>query len=269
MPDTQFLSRERQALIRESLAETGRVNAGALARRFGVSEDTVRRDLRDLAAAGLCERVYGGALAVPVQSLPLSARLTLEPARKAALAEAAAGCISAGMSVFFDAGSTNLAIARALPQDIALQVATNAPVIAAALSEHPRIDVVMIGGRIERGVGGAIDAHAMHEAGTLLPDLMVLGACGLDRRAGVTASTFDDATFKRFVAGRSRAVLAAVTTEKIGAPQPYVVMPLSPSLSIVVEADAADEDVAAIAASGAAVVHAGRAPETPTPAMAS
>lgn len=58
-----MLAEERQVIIRERLAEHGKVLANALALEFRVSEDTVRRDLRDLARAGLCRRVYGGALA--------------------------------------------------------------------------------------------------------------------------------------------------------------------------------------------------------------
>ena len=63
-----FLLRERQGVISERLRLNGRVLAAELALEFGVSEDTVRRDLREMAAAGLCERVYGGAL--PVSPAP-------------------------------------------------------------------------------------------------------------------------------------------------------------------------------------------------------
>ncbi len=110
-----FLLRERQGVISERLRLNGRVLATELALEFGVSEDTVRRDLREMAAAGLCERVYGGALPVSLTAHgSLTQRIGFAADRKQALARAAAKQIAAYSTVFFDAGSTNLAIANAL-----------------------------------------------------------------------------------------------------------------------------------------------------------
>lgn len=253
MDSTAYLLKERQKMIRDRLARHGRVMAGNLAAEFEVSEDTIRRDLRELAAAGFCQRVYGGALA---PDRPMSERLTQAPERKAALAAAAAPLIEPHMTVFFDAGSTNLAIAQTLPTGMKLTAATNAPVIAAALVGRSDIEVIMIGGHIDDTVGGAIDAKAMRDAEMLRPDLLVLGTCGLDLASGITSTRFDDAAFKRCVAERSRSVLAAVTTEKIGVPAPYAVVPVARCSHIVVEHDCEARDAAAIAAEGPSLVRA-------------
>ena len=118
--DSPLLTTERQALICALLAEEGRVLASPLARRFNVSEDTVRRDLRDLAQAGLCRRVYGGAVPLAPSDGPLGERRNLAPHRKASLGRAIAATIEPGALVFIDAGSTNLAVAEALAVDTGL-----------------------------------------------------------------------------------------------------------------------------------------------------
>src|SRR5476651_532216 len=130
-----LLLQERHALILERLRADGRVLAPELAAWLKVSEDTIRRDLRDLAAAGLCQKVYGGALRLPLPPAPndgtLSQRRDHRAAAKSRLAQAAATLIAPGSLVFIDAGSTNLGIAAALP-DVPLTVVANAPAPASA-----------------------------------------------------------------------------------------------------------------------------------------
>jgi len=234
----EFLLRERQSVISDRLRTDGRVLAAALAVEFGVSEDTVRRDLREMAAAGLCERVYGGALPLSPAGGSLKQRMAFAVDRKQALARAAVTEIAAGSTVFFDAGSTNVAIANALPDELELTAVTNAPAIAAALVERPAINVILIGGMVDRRTGGSLGAKAMRDMEQLAPDLCILGACGVDLKAGVTAFEFEDAEFKRFAVARSRSVLVAVTSEKLGAVAPHRITPISENACLVVEHDA-------------------------------
>jgi DeoR/GlpR family transcriptional regulator of sugar metabolism len=233
-----FLLRERQSVISERLRTKGRVLAAQLAAEFGVSEDTVRRDLREMAAAGLCERVYGGALPVSPAGGSLRQRMAVAVGRKELLARAAVSEIPAGSTVFFDAGSTNLAIAGALPADLSITAATNAPVIAAALIDKPAVDVILIGGMVDRQTGGALGAKALRDMESLSPDLCVLGACGVDIEAGITTFGFEDAEFKRFATAKSRKVLVAATSEKFGTAAPHSVLPLAHCECLVVEHDA-------------------------------
>lgn len=257
MSAMELLLGERQDLIRARLAASGRVIAAELAQELGVSEDTIRRDLRELAASGHCRRVYGGALRVsPASSGTMSERMAVAEDRKAALARAVAGLVPPGAAVFLDAGSTNLAVARALPAQGNLTVATNAPVIAAALVERG-ITTIQIGGLIDPHAGAAIGAKAMRDAEAFRPDVCVLGACGIDREAGITAVGFEEAEFKRFVASRSRTILVAVTNDKLSTAAPHSVVPLSRVGHVVVEADAREAEVAALAAAGLATIRAG------------
>jgi DeoR/GlpR family transcriptional regulator of sugar metabolism len=234
----ELLLQERQSAISRKLQTHGRVLAAELAAEFGVSEDTVRRDLREMAAAGLCERVYGGALPISPAGGSLNHRAGVARDRKQSLAAAALSQIVPGSTVFFDAGSTNLAIATALPIDMTLTAVTNAPAIAAALIEKAAVQVILIGGLIDRQVGGAIGAKAMRDMESLSPDLCILGACGVDLTAGVTVFGFEDAEFKRFAALRSRHVLVAATSDKFGTAAPHGVVAASQCQCLVVERDA-------------------------------
>ncbi|HXV30624.1 MAG TPA: DeoR/GlpR family DNA-binding transcription regulator, partial [Sinorhizobium sp.] len=219
-----------------------------------VSEDTIRRDLREMAAAGLCERVYGGALPLAPDAGPLSERVSLGLERKAALAMATVGFIERGMTVFLDAGSTNLAIARAIAPDLAATIVTNTPLIAAALMEKPGLDLILIGGTLDRAVGAAVGARARRDADLLRPDLCILGTCGADAEAGLTAIHFEDAEFKRLIASKSRSVLAAATTDKLGTAAPHAVIDIDGGVTLVLEAGAPEAHVAAFTARGASVV---------------
>lgn len=246
---------ERQALIRTRLDLSGRVIAAELAQELGVSEDTIRRDLREMASAGLCRRVYGGALRISQSQVSMTERIAIGGDRKAALAIAAAALIPAGSNVFLDAGSTNLALARALPVGADLTVVTNAPTIAAAVLERD-IRTIQLGGVIDPAVGGAVGAKALRDAEAFRPDILVLGVCGIDAEAGVTAYSFEDAEFKRFLASRSKSVLIAVTNDKLSTAAPYSVVPLTRVTRAVIEADADDAEAAALASAGIETIRA-------------
>jgi DeoR/GlpR family transcriptional regulator of sugar metabolism len=246
---------ERQALIRTRLDLSGRVIAADLARELGVSEDTIRRDLREMASAGLCRRVYGGALRLSPSTTSMNERICIAGESKAALARTAAGLLPAGATVFLDAGSTNLALARALPTGADLTVATNAPAIAAALLERD-IATIQLGGMVDARVGGVIGTSAIRDAEALRPDILVLGVCGIDQDAGVTCYSFEDAEFKRFVAQRSRSVLISVTNDKLSIAAPYSVLPLSRVSRAIIEADADATQAAALAAAGIDILRA-------------
>jgi DeoR/GlpR family transcriptional regulator of sugar metabolism len=228
---------ERQRLIIERLAVHGRVIAAELAAQFNVSEHSIRRDLGTLAAAGLCKRVYGGAISLASDG-PLTVRIEHEPGRKRALGVAAAGLIGAGQHVFIDGGSTNLAIARALDPQMALTITTNSPVIAVELMKLPQVEVILLGGRMSPVAGSAYGFTTIAQLTHFNFDLCFLGACALDAVKGVTAFDMDVAEFKRAVVARSGQVMVAVINEKLASIAHYQVAPCDEVGTLVVEHDA-------------------------------
>ena len=238
MAVTDLLLHERQSLLLNRLKTDGRVIAAAIAHELSISEDTVRRDLREMAAAGLCKRVYGGALPATSDVTSLTERLELKPERKDALARAAVALFEPGMTLFIDAGSTNLAIARALSPAIRLTVITNSPNVASVLIDRQEMDVILLGGKLDHRTGAVIGARAIADAAIFRPDICVLGSCGFAAETGISASDFDEAEFKRSIARRSRSIVAAITNEKLGAAAPFDVVPVGKNDHIVLEHDA-------------------------------
>lgn len=217
-----MLTEERHQLIRDRLAAEGKVLAGELASRFGVSEDTVRRDLRELAKAGQLRRVYGGAVAsAPFAAATIGQRGGHAVEEKLRLAKAAVGLLAAGQSLFIDGGTTNEAIARAIPRDIELTVATNSLGVASALAGHSLIELTMLGGRYVRDLGTCVGGDTLVAVAQLGADLFFLGSCGLDVSRGVTAFDSAEAEVKRAMARNSAGIVIAVTNDKLATAAPY------------------------------------------------
>src|SRR5690349_23363103 len=110
----------------------------------------IRRDLRELASAGLVQRVYGGALPVSPAVADYAARTAVAPEGKRRVAASAAALVEPGSVVALDGGTTALAVVDALPRDLRATIVTHSPTIAVALAEHRDIDVEIIGGRLFR-----------------------------------------------------------------------------------------------------------------------
>ncbi|NBI44354.1 MULTISPECIES: DeoR/GlpR family DNA-binding transcription regulator [Burkholderia] len=249
---------ERQQHIRSLLATHGKVIATELSEKFGVSEHTIRRDLADLARAGACRKVYGGAVALAPDGGTLQHRSAQQPERKQALAAAAISLLDRRQSLFLDAGSTNLAIARALPADLALTVVTNAPAIAAALIEREGLSIIMLGGQVDRAVGGAVGATAVDAVRRLSFDLAFLGACAIDPQEGLTAFDLEDAAFKRAVITRSGATAVAAVKEKLLSVATHNAAPIDEITTLIVEHDTPAKPQRAFEKAGVQLVLAGR-----------
>lgn len=235
MDDPTPLAGERHGLIEARLRSEGRIVAQDLAAELGVSEDTIRRDLRAMAKAGILRRVYGGALPLAPSGGAMPERTAANRDAKAALAQVAVGLLVPGQVWFLDAGSTNLAIAATLPRDARLTVVTNAQAIALTLADHPNVEVIQIGGTLHKQAGACLGARALRDAAQVHADICFLGACGVDAEAGISAFYFEDAEFKRAIAQASRRVVIAVTSDKLGTAAPYHVLPLDAVDTLILE----------------------------------
>jgi DeoR/GlpR family transcriptional regulator of sugar metabolism len=231
-----LLPGERERIILERLRTRGRVLAGELAVELNTSEHTVRRHLRDLAEAGHCRRVYGGALLTSPADHAAASRMRENVARKASLAELAVSVVRPQQVILLDAGTTNVAIAAALPDHAGLTVVTNSPQACIHLLDRPGFDVILIGGRVGRQVGGATGATALLQVQQLKADLCFLGACALDPSEGIAAFDAEDAELKRAMIKASSLVALAMTAEKLMTAAPFIVAPVSAIDYLIVEA---------------------------------
>jgi DeoR/GlpR family transcriptional regulator of sugar metabolism len=249
-----MLTAERRQAILGRLARDGRVVASELVDELAVSEDTVRRDLRELAAQGLVQRVHGGALpaAPAAATASFAERLELDSTRRSALADAALPLLHGASVILLDGGTSVLELARRLPPDHACTVLTNAPPVASALAGHPRADVVMLGGRMLKRAQVTVGPEAVDALRHVRADVAVLGVCSLHPELGVTAREQEEAEVDRAMVAAAADVVVLATADKLGTASPWVVAELGELTHLVTDADAG----ATAAYAGLTVVHA-------------
>lgn len=235
-----MLTSQRRALISARLANDGQVVAGELAAELNLSEDTIRRDLRDMAAAGLLKRVHGGALPVTPPLPDLEARQTISADVKKRLGRKAAELVRPGQLVFLDGGTTNAEIVRALPREMKLTIATHSPAIAALLEKH-RADVILIGGNLYKHSMVATGAAALAAIAMLRPDIFFLGATAIHPIHGLSTGDYEEAAIKRAVAARSAETITLLTEEKFGAVSPHHIAGIEEIAGLIVPAGMAEE----------------------------
>jgi len=206
---------QRQAMIRQNLRDRGRVVCAELARQLGVSEHTIRRDLHELSKEGLCKKVYGGAVLMVPDAGAFTVRKEHNLSAKEAIAQQCAELIKNAGCIFIDAGTTNLAMTRFLPEALVAMVVTNAPDIAAALLNYPAIEVIMLGGRIEKSSGGCVGSTAIEQLKGIMFDQAFIGGCAMSPDTGLTGFNYDDCEFKKAAIRQSSQTIVGLTAEKI------------------------------------------------------
>ncbi|MFE7599224.1 DeoR/GlpR family DNA-binding transcription regulator [Streptomyces sp. NPDC057494] len=252
-----MLAAERRDHLLGLLARKGKVVAKDVAAELGISEDSVRRDLRDLAAEGLCQRVYGGALPVSPAVVDYDARQAVAPDGKRKVASVAAGLVRPGGALILDGGTTALAVARALPRDLACTVITHSPTIAVALLDHPQAELFMLGGRVFKHSAVTCGAAAVEATQNVSADLCLLGVTGVHPEAGLTTGDAEEAAMKRALSARAADTYILASSEKIGTASRYRVLPWEKVSGLITDADPHDTVVEQLTALGVAVLAAG------------
>ena len=231
-----MLAAERRDLLVTRLHRDGKLIARDLAVELGLSEDSVRRDLRELAAAGLCQRVYGGALPVSGALGDLKTRTEVAPESKRRIAARAAEMITPGCTAILDSGTTALEIVKALRPDLSATIITHSPSTAAALAEHPSVDVFILGGRLFKHSVAACGAAAAEAAAGVSADLYFLGLGGIHPKEGLTTGDPDEAAMKRILTSRAADTYVLGSIEKLGAASSYTVVGLTEVAGIITDA---------------------------------
>ena len=252
-----MLAAQRRDLLLSRLHAEGRLIAKDLAAELGLSEDSVRRDLRELAAAGLCQRVYGGALPVSPAMADYATRAHVAVDSKRRVAAAAAGLVQPGSTLILDGGTTALMVAQALPRDLRATVVTHSPTVAVALVDHPEIEIYLLGGRLFKHSVVTCGAAAGEAAQTVTADLFLLGVTGVHHETGLTTGDADEAAMKRTLARRAADTFVLASAEKIGAASPFTVLPLSAVSGIITDAAPQDPTIERLQAANVTVVRAG------------
>ena len=228
------LTSHRKQHILEVLGRTGQVVAKELSQELGLSEDTIRRDLRELAAEGLLQRVHGGALPSSPAMGDFASRLKVATDEKKMIGRAAARMVQPGQVVILDGGTTAVQIARSFPGELRATVVTHSPTIAVELVEHRNIDVILIGGKLFKHSVVSVGAPAIESISRIRADAYFMGVTGIHPKAGLTTGDFEEAHVKRALSASAAETIVLASPEKLNAVSPYVVVPLSEVTGMIV-----------------------------------
>lgn len=251
-----MLTDQRKKAILAALKRDGQVLAGELSAQFGVSEDTVRRDLRELAAEGLLQRVHGGALPASPAVAPIAERRGMEVAAKRRIAQKAADMIAPGQVAIVDGGTTSALLVECLPRDLQATIVTHSPGVAVALAEHPAIEVVLIGGKLYKHSVVTVGAAAVEAIAHIHADLYFMGVTGVHVQAGLSTGDFEESYVKRALAARAAETVVLASAAKLNAASPYCIGPIGMAQTIVVERSTDAKLIEPIEAAGVTVVRA-------------
>ena len=230
-----MLTTHRKQQILSILKKNGQVVAKEVSQAMGLSEDTIRRDLRELAQEGLLQRVHGGALPASPAMADFAGRELLRHEGKVAIGIAAAAMVQTGQVVILDGGTTSREIARHLSSDLQATVVTHSPTIALELVNHPSIEVILIGGRLFKHSVVSIGAATIAAISEIHADTFFMGVTGVHAYAGLTTGDYEEAAVKRALSHAAADTIVLASTEKLNAASPYRVVGLDEVSGIITE----------------------------------
>ena len=230
-----MLKEERFQLILEQLNQEQKVQLGQLSDLLKVSEDTVRRDIKELADQGLLKSVRGGAVPHSPGPHHFRDRIGYGSEQKQIIANKALQFLQDGQVVIFDGGTSALLIAQSLPKDIRLTVVTNSFPIANILEEHEKVEVLFAGGRLMKNSFVTVGNETIQFFRRFRADICLLGICSIHAELGVTGPDYEESDVKRAMIESSREVIALSTIEKLGTAEAYYVCPTNQLTTIVTD----------------------------------
>ncbi len=218
----------RQSEILEIARGEGRVFVEDLAQRFDVALQTIRRDLADLADAGLIDRVHGGAtLRTGMTNLGYEQRRSMNDAAKAAIARACAAAIPDNSSIILNLGTTTEAVARELLNHRNITVVTNNMNVANILLANPGCDIMVAGGALRRSDGGLVGDLTSEFFGQFKVDLAVVGVSAIDPDGDLLDFDLAEVRVSRVILKQARRSFLVCDHSKLGRSAPALLGSLS------------------------------------------
>lgn len=219
-----MLKQERQQYILEEIRIYNRVRSSDLSDQLKVSEDTIRRDLKELSDIGKILKVHGGAMSSNAY-IPFSHqdREIHAHTEKVAIVKKALSLVQDNQVVLMDGGTTNLEFVRLLPEKLKITIFTSSLPVALQLTEHPNIQTNLLGGKILKSAQVSIGLDVIESLSEIRADLCFVGTRSLDPHLGITDINREEAQTKRALMEASATSVSLCISEKLGTAQPYTV----------------------------------------------
>ena len=221
-----MLKKERQAYILHQVNLHNRVLSSSLCIDINVSEDTIRRDLQELAEEGKVIKVHGGALSHSFNHVHFPTNGVYSQNQKRKIAQKAISLISNGMFILTSGGTTILEMARLLsPQLKATFISGSIPAILEYMN-HPNIEVILIGDRISKNSKITVGTEAIAKIKQMKVDMCFLGTNAIDLQHGITDNDWEVVQLKKAMIESSQKVVCLAIAEKINTFQPIQIADL-------------------------------------------
>jgi DeoR family transcriptional regulator, glycerol-3-phosphate regulon repressor len=221
-------SNNRQSKIIELLRQSGRVTVDDLAAHFGVTLQTIRRDLNDLSEAHRVVRVHGGAIvASGVENLAYEARQLVARPHKQLIGQAAAKLIPHNSSLFINIGTTTEEVARALSGHSGLLVITNNLHVANELYRQKAIEIFLTGGTMRHGDGGIVGAATVSQIEQFRVDTAIIGTSAIDATGTLLDFDIREVETSRAIIGHARKIVLVADSSKFSRSAPVRIAHLS------------------------------------------
>lgn len=249
---------ERHEQIIELAMVKGRVDVRGLADRFGVTTETIRRDLAHLQDQKLVRRVHGGA--VPWEGLRyeplLNVRGALNAEEKHRISKRALEELPADGAILLDSGSTSAHLAQLLPNDRQLTVVTNSIPVAQALENNDAMEVVLIGGTLRKNTMALVDATGVKALSKIVVDVTFLCTDGASPTRGFTTPYTEEVAIKRAMISSARRVVSLFDHSKVGNDRLHWFASIDEVDTIITDTGVNEQTAAAFADLGPLVVRA-------------
>jgi DeoR family galactitol utilization operon repressor len=216
---------ERERIILDRLSGEGSVSVGALARDLGLSEVTIRGDLKTLETKGWINRKRGGA--APAFHRDILERQKVFPERKNAIARAAADLVRDGDVIMIEAGTTTALIARYLAGKRDIHIVTNSTLVFSYARMYPNLQITMTGGEFRRATESMVGPIALETIGRLNVRLAFVGTDGFTLEHGMTTHLMEGAEIVKAMKAHAEATILTADSSKYGKIGFSSVLPLS------------------------------------------
>jgi DeoR/GlpR family transcriptional regulator of sugar metabolism len=243
-----MLKEERQSFIIKQLNLHNKVLSSDLSVQLNVSEDTVRRDLNELAESGKILKVYGGALSKSFQ-YPFEQHEVYAKDSKKEIAKKAISLIQNGMVLLGGGGTTMIEVARMIPENIKGTFFTVSPLVALELAERSSMDVILIGGQLSKNSHINFGSPVIAQLSEIKVDLCFLGTNGLSLEEGVTDSDWEVVQVKKAMIKSAQKTAIVSIAEKLNSIQKMKVCNLNAISYLITDLDPKDKALAEYAKS--------------------
>jgi DeoR/GlpR family transcriptional regulator of sugar metabolism len=235
-----MLKVERHNYIMTKIHKEQKVSTIELAQELKLSEDTIRRDLNELNDKGQLVKVYGGAFPVTDKPANIFDIVIVNEDKKKIIGSKAVSMLSDGQVIIMSGGTTNLAFSKLIPSDLKATVYTYSLPIAMQLSQHPNVELIFIGGKMQKNAMVTIGMDVVQVLSTLKADICFMGASSINVKLGLTEMGYEVSVVKKAMMQASDKVVCMVTSEKLNTKMPYVVCELNQLHTIVTDLNSKD-----------------------------